>query len=102
MATRWVWFDFENTPQVLFLEPLIRAVAADGWDVRITAKPQSQTLELAASRGFAVDVIGSGDFVGLAQKVAGTLSRAAHLFAWAARRGRPRLLVSTSRSASLT
>src|SRR2546422_406766 len=101
MATGWVWFDFENTPHVLFLEPIIRAVAADGWGVRITAKPQAQTLELARSRGFAVDAIGSGDFVGVARKVIGTFGRAAHLFSWAARRGRPRLLVSTSRSASL-
>src|SRR5213080_4980573 len=101
MATGWVWFDFENTPHVLFLEPLIRALVAEGWDVRITAKPQAQTLELAEGRGFAVDAIGSGDFVGVARKVVGTFSRAAHLTAWAARRGRPRLLVSTSRSASL-
>ena len=101
MATGWVWFDFENTPHVLFLEPIIRALAADGWAVRITAKPQAQTLELAESRGFAVEPIGAGDFVGLARKVSGTLGRAARLFAWAARHGRPRLLVSTSRSASL-
>src|SRR2546426_893303 len=101
MATGWVWFDFENTPHVLFLEPIIRAVAADGWRVRITAKPQAQTLELAESRGFAVEPIGAGDFAGLARKVTGTLGRAALLFAWAARHGRPRLLVSTSRSASL-
>jgi len=101
MATGWVWFDFENTPHVLFLEPLIRAVVAQGWDVHLTAKPQAQTLELAEDRGFKVDAVGAGDFVGLARKVAGTFSRAAHLFMWAARRGRPRLLISTSRSASL-
>ncbi len=101
MATGWVWFDFENTPHVLLLEPIIRAVAADGWRVRITAKPQAQTLELAESRGFVGEPIGAGDFVGLARKVTGTISRAARLFAWAARHGRPRLLVSTSRSASL-
>src|SRR5438876_477033 len=26
----WVWFDFENTPHVLFLEPIMRGLSAVG------------------------------------------------------------------------
>lgn len=97
----WVWFDFENTPQVLFLEPLVRRVGAAGWAIRITAKPQSQTLELARLRGLDVTPIGAGDLEGLRQKVAGGLSRVGALLRWMIQAGRPRLLVSGSRTASL-
>lgn len=97
----WVWFDLENTPHVLFLEPFIWRLKAAGWDVRVTAKPQSQTVELASRRNIAVSVIGGGDFAGGSRKVAGGLARALRLAQWALARGRPRLLVSGSRSASL-
>jgi predicted glycosyltransferase len=96
-----VWFDFENTPHVLFLGPLIAAITRAGFPVRITAKPQAQTLELAEARGFTVEPVGGGDFVGYPRKIAGGLARAVVLAAWGAKRGRPRLLVASSRSASL-
>src|SRR5690242_13782655 len=47
----WIWIDFENTPHVLFLEPFIQRLNGIGVEVRVTAKPQSQTLELSAARG---------------------------------------------------
>jgi predicted glycosyltransferase len=97
----WVWFDFENTPQVLFLEPLVRHVHAAGWATRLTARPQSQTLALARLRGLDVTALGVGDLEGLRQKVAGGVSRVGTLLRWLIRSGRPRLLVSASRSASL-
>lgn len=102
MSAGWVWFDFENTPHVLFLEPLARELMREGWDVRFTAKPQSQTLEVSTLRGLMPAPVGSGDFVGLARKVTGTLGRALALLAWLSKQGTaPRLLVSCSRSASL-
>lgn len=101
MPDRWVWFDFENTPHVLFLEPLIRRLGVLGWDVRITAKAQAQTLELAATRGLEVSVIGSGGLVGWGEKVGGGVMRSARLVHWAKRGGTPRLLVSSSRTAAL-
>jgi len=101
MASPWVWFDFENTPHVLFLEPLIRAVSDAGWPVRITAKPQSQTLGLAAARSLAVEVVGSGGLTGVTRKLIGGLSRGSALAGWALRHGRPALLVSSSRTATL-
>ena len=99
----WVWVDLENTPHVLFLEPFIRRLRDDGWRVAITAKPQAQTLELAAARGLSVESVGGGDFTGLAGKVLGGLRRSGALLAWLLRQGgRPGLLLSSSRSALVT
>ena len=101
MRRPWVWVDFENTPHVLFLEPIIRALREGGAAVTVTARPQAQTLDLAALRGFEVQPIGPGDLVGRTAKVIGATTRAVRLAAWARRAGRPVLLVSSSRTASL-
>jgi uncharacterized protein len=97
----WVWVDLENTPHVLFLEPLIRTLTGRAIPVVVTAKPQAQTLDLAATRGLAVEAVGGGDFAGHIQKVFGGIRRSASLARWLARRSRPGVLVSCSRSASL-
>jgi uncharacterized protein len=97
----WVWVDFENTPHVLFLEPFIRRLRQEGWEVGVTAKPQAQTLELAAARRLEVEPIGRGDFAGLVGKLIGGGQRSLALMAWLSARGRPRALLSSSRSASL-
>jgi uncharacterized protein len=102
MSEGWVWVDLENTPHVLFLEPIVRHLRRRGWDVRITARPQAQTLDLAAHRGLTVRAVGYGDFRGLGSKAVGVMARSAALTSWIARHGRPRLVVSCSRSASLT
>jgi len=94
-----VWFDFENTPHVLFLEPIRREVERVGWSTVCTAKPQAQTLELAQRRGIPVEVVGGGNLKGRIQKIVFGLGRAAQLAAWAVRNGRPKLLISSSRSA---
>jgi len=101
MAYEEVWFDLENTPHVLFLEPIIHRLQRQGIPVAVTAKPQSQTLELAEARGLDYEPVGEGNVRGRVRKVLFGLGRAAMLGAWAARRGRPRLLVSSSRSASV-
>ncbi len=101
MLENWVWFDFENTPHVLFLEPIWRSLCAAGWEVRGTAKPQAQTLDLAAGRGLAVTKIGGGGYRTKPQKILGGLKRAAALRRWVREQGRPKLLVSSSRTASL-
>lgn len=101
MTGRWVWFDFDNTPHVLFLEPIIRELSELGAEVVITARPQAQTLDLATLRGFHVHPVGPGDLTGRAAKMMGAVARAGRLAAWVAGRGRPTLLVSSSRAASL-
>lgn len=97
----WVWADLENTPHVLVLEPVIARLRARGWQVRITAKPQSQTLSLAEMRGMAVEPIGAGDLVGRPWKILGGLHRVLQLMQWVRRQGRPSLLVCSSRTAAL-
>jgi len=101
MSSEWIWVDFENTPHVLFLEPFVRALRQDGWPVVLTAKPQSQTVELATSRGLIVETIGAGELTSLAQKVLGGLGRTARLLRWVLRQGKPRLVISSSRTAGL-
>ena len=101
MAGGGVWFDFENTPHVLFLEPILRRVAAAGFETLVTAKPQAQTLELAESRGIRHEAIGDGNYRGRLGKIVKGAARSVHLAGWALRRGRPSLLISSSRSASL-
>src|SRR6266581_764467 len=101
MTYGWVWVDFENTPQVLCLEPFIRRLGEDGYEVRVTARPQAQTLELSAARGIAATPIGSGNFVRPAKKLIGGGLRSLELISWVLRQDcRPRLLLSSSRSAS--
>ncbi len=97
----WLWVDLENTPHVLFLEPVIARLRTQGWQVRITAKPQSQTLALAQSRGMVVERIGAGDLVGRPWKIFGGLHRAVQLTQWVRRQRRPSLLVCSSRTAAL-
>jgi len=102
MASGWVWVDFENTPQVLCLEPFIRRLRGEGCEVRITARPQAQTLELSAARGIAVTPIGNGNFVRPLEKMVGGGLRSLELTHWVLRQDRrPRVLLSSSRSASL-
>ena len=101
MAKLWVWVDFENTPHVLFLSPIIEHLVDRHYDVRITARRQAQTVELARKQGFEVLAIGSGDFQGLGPKMFGAVGRAAQLTALLISKGRPRALVSCSRAASL-
>jgi hypothetical protein len=96
-----VWFDFENSPHVLFLEPILRYLEDEGIPTVCTAKPQSQTLELAEARGIEVTVVGEGNLKGRVRKIAHGLGRAAQLGAWIVRSQRPALLVSSSRSASV-
>jgi predicted glycosyltransferase len=95
-----VWFDFENTPHVLFLEPIIRRLHAEGFDWLATARRHAQTLGLASQRRLPVHPVGAGDRAGLVGKVSRLLGRSWHLARWVAGRS-PRLLVSCSRSASL-
>ena len=67
----WVWFDFENTPHVLFLEPILRRLQGEGWATRATARRQGQTVELAARHQITVESIGRGDLESTAGKAIG-------------------------------
>lgn len=58
-SLRHIWIDFENTPQVYFFSPIIECLKSRGFDFTLTARPFSQTKELADHLGLPVSVIGS-------------------------------------------
>jgi len=81
-----VWVDLTNSPHVLVLRPIIRALEREGAEVLVTARDFAQTLDLAERHGLAVEAIGHHRGGRLAAKGVGLLSRSAALVRWA--RGR--------------
>jgi predicted glycosyltransferase len=81
-----VWVDLTNSPHVLVLRPVIRALERRGADVLVTARDFAQTLELCARHGIDAEPIGRHRGGRLAAKGIGLLSRSAALTRWA--RGR--------------
>jgi uncharacterized protein len=81
-----VWVDLTNSPHVLVLRPVIRALEREGAEVLVTARDFAQTLDLAERHGLAVEAIGHHRGGRLAAKGVGLLSRSTALARWA--RGR--------------
>jgi len=81
-----VWIDLTNSPHVLVMRPIIRALEARGAEVLVTARDFAQTLPLAERHGLDVEPIGRHRGGRLAAKGLGLLSRSAALVRWAARR----------------
>ena len=81
-----VWVDLTNSPHVLVMRPVIRALEARGAEVLVTARDFAQTLPLANRHGLEVEPIGRHRGGRLAAKGVGLLSRSAALVRWAARR----------------
>jgi predicted glycosyltransferase len=96
-----VWVDIENPPQVRYLVPLVQTFIARGADVYVTARDYGITFELLQEQG--VEYVSVGRHFGAAKssKIAGTLRRVRDLRRLLARNGRPDLVLSASRSASL-
>lgn len=62
-----IWVDIANSPQVLFMNPIIKELQRRGIETVITTRRQSETIELADQCGFKHTVIGAhggGSFVG--------------------------------------
>jgi predicted glycosyltransferase len=81
-----VWVDLTNSPHVLVLRPVIRALEREGAEVLVTARDFAQTLDLAERHGLDAEAIGRHRGGRLAAKGLGLLSRSAALARWA--RGR--------------
>jgi len=81
-----VWVDLTNSPHVLVMRPIIRALERRGADVLVTARDFAQTLELCERHGIDAEPIGRHRGGRLAAKGVGLLSRSAALTRWA--RGR--------------
>jgi uncharacterized protein len=82
-----VWVDLTNSPHVLVLRPVIRALEREGAEVLVTARDFAQTLELAARHGLNAEAIGRHRGGRLAAKGVGLLSRSTALVRWARGRG---------------
>jgi hypothetical protein len=80
-----VWVDLENSPHVLFFEPIIRRLREEGHEVTVTARDFCNTIALARSRGVECSPIGRGYDKGrkMALKVAYNLGRVGQLWAFA-------------------
>lgn len=81
-----IWVDLTNSPHVLVLRPVIRALEREGAEVLVTARDFAQTLDLAERHGLGVEAIGHHRGGRLAAKGVGLLSRSTALARWA--RGR--------------
>ncbi len=81
-----VWVDLTNSPHVLVMRPVIRALEQRGAEVLVTARDFAQTLGLAERHGLDVEPIGRHRGGRLAAKGVGLLSRSFALVRWA--RGR--------------
>jgi uncharacterized protein len=81
-----VWIDLTNSPHVLVMRPVVRALERRGAEVLVTARDFAQTLDLCQRHGLACEPIGRHRGGGVAAKAAGLFSRSAALTRWA--RGR--------------
>jgi uncharacterized protein len=78
-----VWVDLTNSPHVLVMRPVIRALEAEGAEVRVTTRDFAQTLELCERLGLAHEAIGRHRGGKLAAKGLGLVSRSLALANWA-------------------
>src|SRR4051794_13988052 len=81
-----VWIDLTNSPHVLVMRPVIRALERRGADVLVTARDFAQTVGLCERFGIAHEVIGRHRGEKLGAKAAGLASRSFALVRWARRR----------------
>ena len=81
-----IWVDLTNSPHVLVMRPVIRALEGRGAQVLVTARDFAQTLGLCQRLGIEHEAIGRHRGGRLAAKGAGLASRSLALARWA--RGR--------------
>ena len=80
------WFDLTNSPHVLVLRPLIRALQEDGHDVSVTARDFAQTVALCERFGIDCDVIGRHRGAKLGAKAIALVDRSYELYKYARKR----------------
>jgi len=88
-----VWIDLSNSPHPLLFSPIAARLESLGHTVRITARDNAQTVELARQRWGAVEVIGGPSQTGRMAKARSTVSRVRQLTSWA-RAERPDVALS--------
>ncbi len=78
-----IWVDLTNSPHVLVMRPVIRALEGRGAQVLVTARDFAQTLGLCERFGIAHEAIGRHRGGRLAAKGAGLAERSLALARWA-------------------
>jgi uncharacterized protein len=78
-----IWIDLTNSPHVLVMRPVIRALERRGAQVHVTARDFAQTLDLCDRLGIAHEAIGRHRGGRLAAKGLGLASRSLALARWA-------------------
>jgi uncharacterized protein len=78
-----IWVDLTNSPHVLVMRPVIRALERRGAEVRVTARDFAQTLGLSERLGIEHEPIGRHRGGRLAAKGVGLASRSLALARWA-------------------
>lgn len=71
-----IWFDADNGPHVLIMNPLVRELSARGHEVVFTARDRTNTCELLDLYGHEYLRVGEEYGKGMVAKVRGTLGRA--------------------------
>ena len=82
-----VWVDLTNSPHVLVMRPVVRALEADGHEVEVTARDFAQTLELCDRFGLEHTAVGHHRGGRRGSKAVGLVSRSSALLRWARGRG---------------
>ncbi len=82
-----IWVDLTNSPHVLVMRPVVRALEADGHEVEVTARDFAQTLELCDRLGVAHTAVGRHRGGRRGSKALGLVSRSTALRRWARGRG---------------
>jgi hypothetical protein len=81
-----IWVDLTNSPHVLVMRPVIRALEDDGHEVEVTSRDFAQTLELCERFGLDHTPVGRHRGGRPASKAVGLASRSVALRGWARRR----------------
>jgi predicted glycosyltransferase len=82
-----IWVDLTNSPHVLVMRPVVRALEADGHEVEVTARDFAQTLELCDRLGVRHTAVGRHRGERRGSKALGLFSRSTALVRWARGRG---------------
>jgi len=82
-----IWVDLTNSPHVLVMRPVVRALEEDGHEVEVTARDFAQTLELCDRLGVRHTAVGRHRGGRRGSKALGLFSRSAALVRWARGRG---------------
>ena len=82
-----IWVDLTNSPHVLVMRPVVRALEGDGHEVEVTARDFAQTLDLCDRLGVRHTAVGRHRGGRRGSKARGLVSRSAALLRWARGRG---------------